>query len=154
MIKALILLVISCSQGQRAIVTEKCKGKFVGAKTAGANNFENKNLENQRFSNMNFSYGCFVDTNLKNTVFNYSDLTNAIFEDANVKGASFKCTNLTNADFREVKNLTAEQLKTAYGYSVKLPAGLSVPETMQAVGCTENPFGKEVNIQFIDEAKQ
>ncbi len=153
MIRIFLLLVLACAQNEKVLLTQKCKGKFVGAKTGGANNFENKDLANQRFSNMNFSYGCFVNTNLKNVVFNYSDLTNAIFEDANVKGASFKCTNLTNADFTKVKNLNAQQLVSAYGYSVKLPKGLSVPETMQAVGCTDNPFGKEVNIQFIDEGK-
>jgi len=153
MIKFLIFLVLSCSQGVTKKTSHKCKGKFVGVNSAGGNNFENKDLQNQRFANMNFSYGCFVDANLKNAVFNYSDLTNAIFEDANVRGTSFKCTNITNADFLKAKNLKAEQLKTAYGYSVKLPNGLSVPQTKQEAGCDENPFGKEVNIQFIDEAK-
>ncbi len=150
-----LLLLFSCSSSiqDQYEKSDRCNQRYQSTQTGVSNNFENKNLENTRLTNMNLSYACYINANLKNAVFSYSDLSSARFEDADLKGAIFECTNLTNADLSKARNLTQAQLDKAYGEYVRLPNGFTINSNKGAVGCKDNPYGNQIQIQYIDEAQ-
>ena len=120
----------------------KCNsGSFRGAVLLGTNlqHIEAKRAKfgliyakDARFNWADLEKSEFNGAYLKGTQFAMANLRDACFDGADVEGTVFDGAILTNADLSGVRNLSEEQLKTAFGtLSTKLPNDVVRPPNLQ-----------------------
>ena len=104
-----------------------CDAIFHKATLMGAK-FNNVELRDARFRNAGLIYATFNNVRMKDADFSGAKLSEVNFDNVVAECAIFDQAELFGADLTGIKELTAEQIKTAQGNAVtKLPQGMEHP---------------------------